>query len=183
MGINLKVNGVEAQIAGFDKIDDIVRVLPDIPEMSDLFHEFAKSSSERIRTRIAHHDNLRPDTIKLLLNDASNAVLESVLNTETVYKYITLDNVERVFATNFNEAISNLIDLLGKLENEEETFNRIIELAVKNKDPQVRYNLAKRTGTNMKLQRILAKDLDADVANEAKTNLNGDINPYRSRRR
>lgn len=181
MELTISINGKEAKISGFDQVSDIVCNIPDLPEFMDITHEFAKSSSQRIRFHIARRDFLRDDTIKLLLNDENGEVIRYVLQNENTAKLIKIEHIEKIFNSNHLDAIMSLIRVSEVLEYNEEIYNYIFDNALNHRDPEIRYELARNLTSDRKYLRILTKDKDANVAKEASEKL--EKQTYSSNRR
>jgi len=167
MKAKLVINNVE-RILGHRELADICYSIKDCEGNEEIFHELAKSKSVEIRTLIASNSNLSDETVDLLMNYSSVEVLRAIISREHARMRMKKEALERFIETGDTEILMNLANRICEYADLEVCeMDWLCEKLLKQKDPAIRYKLAKNAYTPIFFLKKLANDDDINIAERA----------------
>ena len=167
----LSINGTKVKV-GHQFLEDISNNIPDTQDNKKIFAILATSINYEVRENISNNDNLSKKTIKLLLNDENQNVVDNILSNSDSAKLISQKQIVKIINKNnikFLATIASNIDDYKKCDS-----CKIVELLSTHKNPLVRFNLCGWHSSNiipMNVVKKLTNDEDVDVAQKAKEEL------------
>ncbi len=161
--------GSKEFIVGSEFLQNMVSNIPDTPLYKELFHELAKSNNEEVRNDIAWKDSLSEKTIKILLDDKSEAVLDRILNNTNAQSIVTNKQLISFIDMGNTGVVKTIIQNLSDYEeiDIDEAVQHILDL----NDPGLTLTLASGWNVPKKILKKLATLNDLDIAYAAKKSL------------
>lgn len=153
---------------GAEAVCSLVDIFEDNESSMEIFAEFAKSPSYRVRAAVASKDNLDSDKVNRLANDSEVEVLRNLMNSRAARTNLGDEQL-----IGFLEKDAELAALIARNIEYFELANtqKLAELLLNNSDPAIRYQLASNSGTPKSILRKLTKDADPSVVNAAKNSI------------
>ena len=134
MDIKLVVDGFKIPV-GYELLETIVDRIGDHEELQDFYHKMVESRNPDVLYAIAYYDNLRADTIKILLDVGEMRVVERVLNSSEriakVSKEQILEVLEKYHDTEVFKAVASNFESIN-VENPNEILDTILDIAKDN---------------------------------------------------
>jgi hypothetical protein len=171
MNVKLIIDDVEVPV-GYDLFETIVDRIGNHEDLQDLYHKIAESDNQDVLYALAYYDNLREDTIEVLLEKGEMRVVERILNDSTLIAKVEEEQIiasmKKYPDTDIFKAIaSNFGDI--NAENPNDILNTILEEAKDNF--AVIGAIADGYDTPKHILKKLSKHSDVDVARKAKERL------------
>ena len=167
----LLINGSKVTI-GHQFLEDIVRDIPDIKENKTIFGALAKSDNPDVRELISRKDNLGKKTIHLLLDDENQEVVDNILSNSDLAKKINEDILFRIIKS---DNIKYLSTIASNIEDYALcNICKVAKILSNHQNASVKYSLLKWRISDVvttKILKKLSKDIDIDIAKEAKEKL------------
>ncbi len=167
----LSINGQKV-IIGHQFLEEISSYIPDIPQNNNIFEILANSNNSEVRRDMTRNDNLNKKTVKILLADQNDKIVEYILNNEDAAKYITKKQIFKIIAKN---NIKHLCTIASNLDDFIKCNGcKLANIFSKHENPLVRYAIVQCRVNDIvstKVLERLSRDKDIDVAKEAKESL------------
>ena len=148
-----------------ENLAGLVHFLSVRPESTGFFEELARYPFVRVREVIASLDNLSDETVRVLAQDKSQAVLTALINNDSANGRIPADRIDELIATDDSALLYAIFANLQQMK--EIDAGRVSHLLAIHKDPSMRLEVAGSSNTDMDLLHDLARDPDPDVRDSA----------------
>ena len=168
MEIKLIVNDTEfAMGAGFQS--SLLNAIPDTPLYEELFHILSKSTDGELRSDIAWKDNLKDETVSLLLKDKDTNVLDRILNNNVAQSIVSTEQLINFIDIGNNDLIKTIIQNLSSYEDID--IDAVVDKILDLNNPKLELALAEGWNVPKKILKRLIKSDDPDIAYAAKKSL------------
>lgn len=169
VNIKLLINKKKVNI-GCEFLVDLIRYMPDIKQNQDVFESLAVLENHYVKYFIAEKTNLNKKTIKALLTDSNEEIVNEVLSNKNLAKYIPQKRIMKIIKS---ESIYHICTIARFVENYKKCdIYKLIKIFSNHRNPQVRHKLLKSRNSDLipnKILKKLSKDPDIDVSSLAKT--------------
>ena len=142
-----------------ENLAGLVHFLSVRPESTGFFEELARYPFVRVREVIASLDNLSDETVRVLAQDKSQAVLTALINNDSANGRIPADRIDELIATDDSALLYAIFANLQQMK--EIDAGRVSHLLAIHKDPSMRLEVAGSSNTDMDLLHDLARDVSA----------------------
>lgn len=154
---------------GAEALGDLVSFLPERRDASEMFEELAQCPFAKVREAVANKKSLTDETVRLLAQDKSQAVLIALINNDAANQRIAMSRIDELIATDDSEMLRAIFQNLQKMTQLDTA--RICHLFAIYKDAAIRLEVARSSDTNAELLHHLARDEDPDVRDAALTTI------------
>ena len=158
------IDGTEIEI-GVNELNDIIYAIKDHEANQVLFAKFSKHASAKVRRTIADKSKIDSETAKTLATDKDIEVLRAVVRNEAFRGIAEDTDLTRMIQMEDIDLCNYIVFGLEYFENCD--ADKIINLLVSSKDPNIRMAAAENWNTPKKILKKFAADEDLDVRRSA----------------
>lgn len=148
-----------------DVLADMFRSVPDSPELGWLFDIAARHAAMKVRAAVAKYENLSPETVRLLAEDACSEIRRQLVSSPALKRLADTEMLLRLAASDpaiAEELAEHLYDFTGCC------IPRVEAYLCRHTDPSVRLFLAHNGEVSVRTLALLALDNDPGVAASAR---------------
>ena len=168
MEIKLIVDNTEFVMgAGFQQ--RLVDIIPDTPLYSDIFHILSQSGDAEVRSDLAYKDNLKEETVALLLEDKDTNVLNRILNNSTAEGIVTTEQLISFVNNGNTDIVKTIIQNLLNYENVD--IDKVVDEILDMNNPSLALTLAEGWSVPKRILKRLVESDDPDISYAAKKSL------------
>lgn len=117
----------------------MVNDIPNVKENKKVFTILSSSDNHRIKEYISRKSFLSTETINTLLNDKSDEIVDNILSTRDINKYITNEQIFSIIEKDNTKLLSTIARNLDELQSCDRC--KIINHLSKYKSSSVRFSL------------------------------------------
>ena len=160
---------------GAEILGVFVSFLPERRDASDVFEELAQHPGAEVREAVASKKPLTDETVRLLAQDKSQAVLIALINNDAANQQIPASRVDEFIATDDSAMLRTIFQNIQNMTQLDTA--RIVNSLANHKDASLRREVARSSDTGIELLHHLARDEDPDVRDAALKTIQGNCGP------
>jgi hypothetical protein len=168
MKMKLIVNDTEF-VVGAEFQSNILSAIPDTPLYEELFHLLSKSPNGELRSELAWKDNLKDETIRLLLKDKDTSVLDRILNNNAAQGIVSTKQLLNFIDIGNHDIIKTIIQNLSNYEDID--IDAVVDKVLDLNNSKLELALAEGWNVPKKILKRLVKSDDPDISYAAKKSL------------
>ncbi len=168
MDMKLVIDNTEF-VMGVGFQSGVLGAIPDTPLYTELFHILARSTDAELRSDIAWKDNLKDETVSLLLEDKDTNVLDRILANSAVQSIVTTKQLVNFIDMGNTSIIKTIIQNISSYEDID--IDAVVTKILDMNNRKLELDLAEGWNVPKKILKKLLKSDDLDIAYAAKKSL------------